>query len=151
MQDETMLLQDHAPKRGSRSPGNQRVLQIYFDHLRWVIYGTISYSHQYFLQEKKFNGSTSLKFVKKLLERSNKAVIAMGATSQHRTKEFKEFVKENRHRLRIMYLSTGCPELSAIEERWRHLTIQTFMYEYHEHVSGCTRTVMKYLRTTVFN
>ena len=100
---------------------------------------------------KKFNGSTFLKFVKKLLERSDKAAIAMDAASQHRTKEFKEFVKENSHRLRIIYLPTGCPELSAIEECWRQLKIQPFMYDYHEHVSGRARAAMKYLRTAVFS
>ena len=125
VQDETMLLQDQVPKRGPWSPRGQKVFQIYFgDHRRRVIYGVISDSHQYFLQEKKFNGSTFLKFVKKLLERSDKTVIVMDAASQHRTKAFKEFVKENSHRLRIMYLLTGCPELSAIEECWHQLKIQ---------------------------
>ena len=152
MQDETMLLQDHVPKRGPWSPMGQKVLQTYLgDHQRRVIYGAISDSHQYFLQEKKFNGSTFLKFVKRLLELSDKAALIMDAASQHRTKEFKEFVKENRHRLRIMYLPTGCPELSAIEECWHQLKIQPFMYEYHEHVSGRARAAMKYLRTAVFS
>ena len=117
IQNETMLLQNHVPKLGPRSPRGQRIFQVYFgDHRRRVIYGAISDSHQYFLQEKKFDGSTFLKFVKKLLERSDKTAIVMDATSQHRTKEFKEFVKENSHRLRIMYLPAECPELSAIEE-----------------------------------
>ena len=152
IQDETMLLQDHVPKRGPWSPRGQRVFQVYFgDQPRRMIYGAISDSHQYFLQKKKFNGSTFLKFVKKLLERSDKAAIAMDAASQHRTKAFKEFVKENSHRLRIMYLPTGCPELSAIEECWHQLKIQPFMYEHHEHVSGRARVAMKYLRTAAFS
>ena len=72
----------HGPPRG------QKVFQVYFgDHQRRVIYGAISDSHQYFLQGKKFNGSTFLKFVKKLLERSDKAAIAMDAASQHGTKD----------------------------------------------------------------
>ena len=100
---------------------------------------------------KKFNGSTFLKFVKKLLERSYKTAVVMDAASQHRTKELKKFVKENSHRLRIMYLPTGCPELSAIEECWHQLKIQPFMYEYHEHVSGRARAAMKYLRTAAFS
>ena len=77
-----MLLQDHVPKRGPWSPRGQKVFQIYFgDHQRRVIYGAISDSHQYFLQEKKFNGSTFLKFVKKLLERSYKTAVVMDAAS----------------------------------------------------------------------
>ena len=104
-----------------------------------------------FSTEKKINGSTFLKFVKKLLELSDKATIIMDAASQHRTKKFKEFVKENSYRLQIMYLPTGCPELSAIEECWHQLKIQPFMYEYHEHISGRTKTTMKYLRTAAFS
>ena len=124
---------------------------------------------------KKFDGSTFLKFVKKLLERSDKTAIVMDAASQHRTKDLKEFVKENSHRLQIMYLPTGCPELGAIEvlpfcldggalqlptgcpelgaieECWHQLKIQPFMYERHEHVSGRARAAMKYLRTTAFS
>ena len=69
-----------------------------------MIYGAISDSHQYFLQGKKFNGSTFLKFVKKLLELGYKIAIVMDGASQHKTKEFKEFVKDNSYRLRIMYL-----------------------------------------------
>ena len=129
-----------------------KVFQIYFeDHQRRVIYGAISDSHQYFLQEKKFNGSTFLKFVKKLLGRIYKTAVVMDAASPHRTKDLKEFVKENSHRLRIMYLSTGCSELSVIEECWHQLKIQPFMYEHHEHVSGRAQAAMKYLRTAAFS
>ena len=150
--DETILLQDYVPKRGPWSPRGQKVLQIYFgDHQRRVIYGAISDLRQYFLQGKKFDGSTFLKFVKKLLELSDKVALIMDAASKHRTKDFKEFVKENHHRLRIMYLPTGCPELSAIEECWHQLKIQPFMYDYYEHVSGSARAAMKYLQTAAFS
>ena len=100
---------------------------------------------------KQFDGSTLLKFVKKLLELGYKIAIIMDGASQHKTKEFKEFVKENRHRLRIMYLPTGCPELSAIEKCWHQLKIRPFMYDYYEHISGRTQDAMKYLRTTAFS
>ena len=102
-----------------------------------------------FFTGKKFDGSTFLKFVKKLLERSDKVTIATDATSQHRTKEFKEFVKDNSYRLQIMYLSTRCPELGAIEECRHQLKIQPFMYEYHEHVSGRAQATMKYLNCRI--
>ena len=150
--DETILLHDYVPKRGPWSPKGQKILRTYFgDHQRRVIYGAISDSHQYFLQKKKFDGPTFLKFVKKLLERSDKAAIVMDGASQHKTKDFKEFVKENRHRLRIMYLPTGCPEFNAIEACWNQLKIQPFMYEYHEHISELAQAAMKYLRTAVFS
>ena len=84
--DETILLHDYVPKRGPWSPKGQKVLRTYFgDHQRRVIYGAISDSHQYFLQKKKFDGPTFLKFVKKLLERSDKAAIVMDGASQHKT------------------------------------------------------------------
>ena len=150
--DETILLHDYVPKRGPWSRRGQKILQIYFgDHQRRVIYGAISDSHQYFLQKKKFNGLTFLKFIKKLLELSDKIAIVMDAASQHRTKAFKEFVKDNSHRLRIIYLPTECPEFSAIEECWHQLKIQPFMYDYYEHISGRTRDAMKYLRATAFS
>ena len=51
--DETILLHDYVPRRGPWSPRGQRIFQVYFrDHQRRVIYGAISDSHQYFLQEK---------------------------------------------------------------------------------------------------
>ena len=84
--DETILLHDYVPKRGPWSPKGQKILRTYFgDHQRRVIYGAISDSHQYFLQKKKFDGPTFLKFVKKLLERSDKAAIVMDGASQHKT------------------------------------------------------------------
>ena len=150
--DETILLQDYVPKRGPQSLKGQKMLQVYFgDHQRRIIYGAISDSHQYFLQKKKFNGLTFLKFIKKLLELSDKIAIVMDVASQHRTKAFKEFVKENSHRLRIMYLPTVCPEHNAIEECWHQLKIQPFMYEYHEHISRRAQAAMKYLRTAAFS
>ncbi len=133
------------------SGGSKNIQSIFWRHRRRIIYGAISDSHQYFLQKKKFNGSTFLKFVKKLLELSDKVAIVMDAASQHKTKTFKKFVKENSSRLRIMYLPTGCPEFSAIEECWHQLKIQPFMYERHEHVSERARAAMKYLRTATFN
>ena len=75
----------------------------------------------------------------------------MDGASQHKTKDFKEFVKENRHRLWIMYLPTGCPGFNAIEACWNQLKIQPFMYEYHEHISELAQAAMKYLRTAVFS
>ena len=131
--------------------GPENTADLFWDHQRRVIYGAISDSHQYFLQKKKFDGPTFLKFVKKLLERSDKAAIVMDGASQHKTKDFKEFVKENRHRLRIMYLPTGCLEFNAIEACWNQLKIQPFMYEYHEHISELAQAAMKYLRTAVFS
>ena len=151
MMDETILLQDYVPKRGPWSRRDQKVLQVYFgDHQRRVIYGAISDSHQCFCR-KKFNDSTFFKFVKKLLERSDKVALIIDAASQHRTKAFKEFVKDNSHRLQIVCLPTRCPELSAIDECWHQLKIQPFMYDYYEHVSGRTRDAMKYLRVTAFS
>ncbi len=47
-----------------------------------------------FFIEKKFNGPTFLKFVKKLLELSDKVAIVMDAAPQHKTKKFKKFVKQ---------------------------------------------------------
>ena len=85
------------------------------------------------------------------MELGDKVALIMDAASQHRTKDFKEFVKENHRRLRIMYLPTGCPELSAIEECWHQLKIQPFMYDYYEHISGRTQVAMKYLRTATFS
>ena len=152
VQDETILMHDYVTKRGPWSPVGQKILRVYFgDHQRRVIYGAISDSHQYFLQKKKFNGPTFLKFIKKLLELSDKVAIVMDAAPQHKTKNFKKFVKENNSRLRIIYLPTGCPEFSAIEECWHQLKIQPFMYEHYEHVSERVRAAMKYLRTATFN
>ena len=152
VQDETILMHDYVTKRGPWSPVGQKILRVYFgDHQRRIIYGAISDSHQYFLQKKKFNDTTFLKFIKKLLELCDKIAIVMDAASQHKTKQFKKFVKANSSRLRIMYLPTGCPEFSAIEECWRQLKIQPFMYGCHEHVSDRARAAMKYLRTATFN
>ncbi len=152
VQDESILMHDYVTKRGPWSPVGQKILRVYFgDHQRRVIYGAISDSHQYFLQKKKFNGPTFLKFVKKLLELSDKVAIVMDAAPQHKTKKFKKFVKANSSRLRIMYLPTGCPEFNAIEECWHQLKIQPFMYEHHEHVSDRARAAMIYLRTATFN
>ena len=82
------------PKRGPWSPTGQKVLQTCFgDHPRQVIYCAVSDLRQYFLQEQKFCGPMSLKFVKRLLELSDKVALIMDAASQHRTKKFKEFVK----------------------------------------------------------
>ena len=75
----------------------------------------------------------------------------MDGASQHKTKELKEFVKDNSYRLQIMYLHAGCPEFSAIEECWHQLKIQPLMYEYYERISGRAQAAMKYLRTTVFS
>ena len=85
------------------------------------------------------------------MEPDYKIAIIMDGASQHKTKAFKEFVKENSHRLQIMYLPTGCPEFGAIEECWHQLKIQPFMYEYHEYVSGRTQDTMNYLRTVIFS
>ena len=151
MQEEIMLLQDHVPKRGPWSPGGQKVFQIYFgDHQTDDLRCNIGFA-PVLSTGKKIDGSTFLKFVKKLLGRSYKTAVVMDAASQHRTKDLKEFVKENSRRLRIMYIPTGCPELGAIEECWHQLKIQPFMYEHHEHVSGRARAAMKYLRTAAFS
>ena len=134
--DETTLQQDYALKRGPWSPAGQKIHRVCFgDHQKRISYGALSDNHRYFLQEKESNGPTFIKFANKLFRLCDKVAAVMGGASRHRTKAFKKFVKEDRSRLRIMYLPTGCPELGAIEERWHQVKIQPFMYEHHEHIS----------------
>ena len=122
--DETILLHDYSKARSMVTKGPESTADLFWGSLET---GNLRYNIGFtsvFFTEKK---STFLKFVKKLLERSDKAAIAMDGASQHKTKDLKEFVKENTHRLRIMYLPAECPELSAIEECWHQLKIQPFM------------------------
>ncbi len=152
VQDEVWLEQDGKLKSGPWSPKGQKIHRVYFgDHQKRVIYGAISENYQYFLRRRKFNGSTFLQFMKHLLKRRDKVAILLDAAPQHNTKAFKKFIKDNSKRLRVRYFLTGTPEHNEIEERWHQLKIQSFMYEYHEHISDRAAKAMKFLNNTKFN
>ena len=79
----------------------------------------------------------------KFMVGGKQALAGRGDTAKIHTKE----VIKKRRDTEICF----CPELGAIEECWHQSRIRPFMYEHHEHVSGCARAAMKYLRTAAFS
>ena len=136
-------------KSGPWSPKGQKIHVVYDRrHQKRVIYGSISSNDKFFMRAKKFDGPTFLKYVKKMVKVKGKVALILDQAPQHRTKDFKQFVEENPDKIRVLYLPTGTPELNAIEELWRQLKSQPFMYEYYEDIDDRMAQAMRYLNRT---
>ena len=85
------------------------------------MFGAISIDgRQFFRQYDKFNGETTLDYLKKLHRKYGKLYLFLDKANQHyKTKIVKDYLGRNRKTLRVRWIPTASPEFNVMEECWR--------------------------------
>ena len=117
-------------------------------HGRVVSYGSIATDgRRFFRTYKKFDKETVLRYLRELNRHFGKVAIIMDSAPQHTAKIVKEFLKENSD-IRVIWLPTATPELSAIENYWRQAKRSVLVSEHYSTLQYMRHSMSEYFRTS---
>ena len=151
--DESSLLHDYQPRRSLWTLVGKRAYERYAgNHARRIIFGAVSVNgDQAFMNARKFNTESTIKFVRRLMARHGPVALLMDRATPHRSIGMNEFVNDNEGLVRIGYFPTVWPELNPVESCWNTLKRQPHVHQACPTVDARIAKSMEYLRTHRFH
>jgi transposase len=121
-------------------------------HQRTCVFGTLCIDRrQFFRQYESFNQYTFLDYLKQVQKKFGKLILFIDRARQHhRSTIVKEFMKQNKGVLKVMYFPKGSPEFNAIEECWRQGKYDLLVSKYYPRFEGFKHVIANYYRTRRF-
>ncbi len=118
VQDEAVFVVDAQPGRVYAPPGIRAVCYVSGTHDRTIVYGMLGLDgEQFFRQCDKFNGNTFAEYIKEIKE-FERTLVIVDRAPQHRASIVGKTLR-GMTGIRLAFLPTATPELSAVEECWR--------------------------------
>jgi transposase len=155
VQDESIFVHDVIVRKKLWLPkGIRPVVTVTGSHQRTCIFGTLTADkRQLFRQYNMFNQGTFLDYLKQVKKRLGKKVVMFTAdrARQHQSNKVKEYLKENKDSVRILYFPKGSPEFNAVEECWRQGKYGLLVSKYYPKFTDLKSLISKYYRTRRFN
>ena len=139
MEGFTVLIQDesiftHDPITGVKywSLKGERITVGYNGkHKKSIVYGAITTDgRRLFRTYDKFDKETFLAYLKELHYHFGRVLVITDSARQHTATIVNDFVSQNKD-VRMLYLPTATPELSAIEEYWHQAKRDILVSEYY--------------------
>jgi transposase len=121
-------------------------------HQRTCVFGTLCIDRrQFFRQYNSFNQYTFLDYLKQVQKKFGKLILFLDRARQHhRSTIVKEYLKQNKGVLKVMYFPKGSPEFNAIEECWREGKYDLLVSRYYPRFEGFKHVIANYYRTRHF-
>ena len=148
IQDESIFTFDPTRQKKYWSPVGVPVITGYDgSHKKAIVYGALTADgRRFFRTYDQFNKETFLSYLRDLKNHFGKTCIIMDKASQHTANTVREYAEKERG-LRIIYLPTGTPDLSAIEEYWHQAKRDILISEYYGTLLAMKQKLSEYLRT----
>ena len=148
VQDESIFMFDPRRQKKYWSPVGAPVITEYSgSHRKTIVYGALTADgRRFFRTYGEFKAETFLSYLKDLKNHFGKTCVIMDKATQHTAKRVREYAERERG-LRIIYLPTGTPDLSAIEEYWRQAKRDILISEYYGTFMAMRQKLSEYLRT----
>ena len=113
-----------------------------------VVYGAIAFDGSTMvLQYDRFDTDTVIKYVTAMFGRFGKILLIWDNAPQHKSKKFREFAKQNAHRLRLLYLPVARPELNCVEVMWHRLKLNLLVGRQYDSLAEMRRAIGIYFAT----
>lgn len=106
---------------------------------------------QLFRQYDKFNQYTFLDYLKQVKKHLGNVIMFTDKARQHQSNKIKDYLKENKDSIRIIYFPKGSPEFNAVEECWRQGKHDLLVSKYYPGFADLKSSIAKYYRTRRFN
>lgn len=121
-------------------------------HQRTCVFGTLCINgRQFFRQYESFNQYTFLDYLKQVQKKFGKLILFIDRARQHhRSIMIKEYVKQNKDVLKVIYFPIGSPEFNAIEECWRQGKYDLLVSRYYPKFDDFKHVIANYYRTRRF-
>lgn len=121
-------------------------------HQKTCVFGTLcTNGRQFFRQYDSFNQYTFLNYLKEVHKKFGKLILFIDRACQHhRSIMVKEYMKQNKRILKVVYFPKGSPEFNAIEESWRQGKYDLLVSKYYPKFEDFRRVIANYYRTRRF-
>jgi transposase len=130
--------------------GERPVVLTTGSHKKTCIFGALSMSgRQLFRQYDRINQETLLRFLKELRRKYGRFLLFWDKYL-HRDKRMKEFMKENKGRIKAIYFPNATPELNPVEECWKQCKNAIVANKIYPGFEEMRRAVSEYLRKRRF-
>lgn len=106
---------------------------------------------QLFRQYNLFNQYTFLDYLKQVKKHLGNVIMFTDKARQHQSNKIKDYLKENKDSIRIIYFPKGSPEFNAVEECWRQGKHDLLVSKYYPGFADLKSSIAKYYRTRRFN
>ena len=152
----TVLIQDesiftHDPVTGVKywSLKGERVIVGYNGrHRKSIVYGAITTDgRRLFRTYDRFDKETFLAYIKELHRHFGRVLVITDGARQHTASIVNDFVSQNKD-VKMLYLPTATPELSAIEEYWHQAKRDVLVSEYYATFERMRHVLSQYIRTS---
>ena len=146
VQDEAICVADARLRKGIYTPKGVRGAYTYTEsHSRTVVFGLLMIDGEgFFRRYDSFTGREFAEFLKAACERFGKILMITNGAPQHRS----GLVKEELGRLgglELEFFPPGCPDLNAMEEKWRQMKHRTLDVPYIA-LGNLRKEITRYLR-----
>jgi transposase len=125
--------------------GQQRIIPTYGKHEGVKLLGTLNYEtgEVYCEEHEKYDAEVFLGFLKNVLVRfpNGKIVMIVDNSRVHHAKLLEVFLKENSHRLTLVFLPPYSPKLNLIEGLWGWLKNEVINNAFFSTVSDIRNAV----------
>ena len=121
-------------------------------HQRSCVFGTLCMNgRQFFRQYESFNQYTFLDYLIQMQKKFGKLILFIDRARQHhRSIMVREYIKQNKDVLKVIYFPKGSSEFNAIEECWRHGKYNLLVSKYYPKFVNLTNAISNYYRTRRF-
>jgi transposase len=121
-------------------------------HRKTCVFGTLCIDgRQFFRQYDSFNQYAFLDYLKQVQKKFGKLVLFIDRARQHhRSSIVKEYMKQNKDVLKVIYFPKGSPEFNAIEECWRQGKYDLLVSRYYPKFDDFKQVIANYYRTRRF-
>ena len=121
-------------------------------HQKTCVFGTLCMDgRQFFRQYDSFNQYTFLDYLIQMQKKFGKLILFIDRARQHhRSTMVKEYMKQNKGILKVVYFPKGSPEFNAIEECWRQGKYDLLVSRYYPKFEYFRRVIANYYRTRRF-
>ena len=121
-------------------------------HRRTCVFGTLCIDgRQFFRQYESFNQYTFLDYLIRIQKRFGKLILFIDRACQHyRSKMVREYIKQSKDSLKVIYFPKGSPEFNAVEECWRQGKCDLLVSKYYPRFTNLRHAIANYYRTRRF-
>jgi transposase len=121
-------------------------------HQKTCLFGTLCIDgRQFFRQYESFNQYTFLDYLIQMQKRFGKLILFIDRARQHyRSKIVREYIKQSKDSLKIIYFPKGSSEFNAIEECWRQGKYDLLVSKYYPKFEYFRQVIANYYRTRCF-
>ena len=145
VQDETIATADARPRRVYTKKGKRAVCTVTGSHGKTIVYGLQTMDGRSMCaQYGRFTADDFVDFLKRVRRRFPKIVIILDRAPQHTAKVVKQLEGETEG-LELKYLPPGCPDLNAMEEKWKQMKRHVLDVPYVT-LGNLRKEITRYLR-----